>query len=102
MAAGNRPPANQGRTPLLLDSQVRMLFARARSAALVVGEDASPMIDYLSDFLGAPAILSDGKTSTENLAANFKMVPPNRFVELVKKLDELAKGARPEGGVEKI
>lgn len=87
-------PAN---TPRLLDSQVRLLFARGRNAGLIVGEDATPMLEYLGEF-GISVVISDGKTSTENCNASMKNVPPNQFTALVKKLDELAKAAKPDGG----
>ncbi len=88
------PDPKPNSTPRLLDSQVRLLFARGRNAQLIVGEDAGPMLEYLAEF-GIAVVQSDGKTSAENCNATMKNVPPNRFTELVKKLDEMAKAAKP-------
>lgn len=90
-------------TPRLLDSQIRLLFARGRNAGLIVGEDASPMMEFLTEF-GIAVVSSDGKTSTENCNATMKNIPPNQFTTVVKKLDELAKAAKPadSGDAEKI
>lgn len=106
-SSGSGTPAaaapKPAQTPRLLDSQVRLLFARGRNCGLIVGEDASPMLEYLAEF-GIASIVSDGKTSTENCTATFKTVPPNRFTELVKKMDELAKASKPaeSGETERI
>ena len=97
------PDPKPAQTPRLLDSQIRLLFARGRNAGLIVGEDATPMIEYLGEF-GIAVVTSDGKTSAENCNATMKNVPPNQFTTLVKKLDELAKAAKPadSGDAEKI
>lgn len=91
------PDPKPAQTPRLLDSQVRLLFARGRNAGLIVGEDATPMIEYLAEF-GIAVVSSDGKTSAENCNATMKNVPPNQFTTIVKKLDELAKAAKPADG----
>jgi Mitochondrial genome maintenance MGM101 len=92
-------PAN---TPKLLDSQIRMLFARGRSCGLVVGEDAAPMIEWLTANYGIAEVMSDGKKSTEICHAMFKMVPPVRFTALLKQLDELIKGAKSDEGAAEV
>lgn len=84
--------------PKLLDSQIRLIFARGRNAGLVVGEDASPLIEYLATNYGVPEVQSDGKKSTELCHAQLKSLPPSKVTELCKKLDELAKGQRADEG----
>lgn len=77
---GSAPAAapKPAQTPRLLDSQVRLLFARGRNCGLIVSDDATPMLEYLAEF-GIASVVSDGKTSTENCTATFKTIPPNRF-----------------------
>lgn len=94
--AATPKPAN---TPKLLDSQIRMAFARSRNAGLIVGEDAAPMMEWLTSTYGIAEVVSDGKKSTELCHAMIKMVPPAQFTAMIKKLDELAKGAKPDGEV---
>ena len=77
----------------ILPAQERMIFARMRTAGLLVGEDGVPAMEWLMNEMGIELIQDDHKTSAENLAAMIKEIPGVRVTECAKKLDGM-KGAQ--------
>lgn len=89
-AAPPTPPKAGGMK--ILPAQERMIFARMRTATLLVGDDGLPAMEWLMNEMGIELIQDDGKTSAENLAAMIKEIPGARVTECAKKLDAM-KGA---------
>lgn len=90
--AAPQPPKPATGGMKILPAQERMIFARMRTANLLVGDDGVPAMEWLMNEMGIELIQDDGKTSAENLAAMIKEIPGNRVTECAKKLDAL-KGA---------
>jgi hypothetical protein len=87
-AAAPAQPAKAPAAPKLLDSQVRMAFAQARQAGLVVGENADPLMEILETEFKVARVVSDGKKSTELCHAMLKSLPGNLFTGLLKRMKE--------------
>ena len=91
--AAPQPPKPATGGMKILPAQERMIFARMRTAQLLVGDDGVPAMEWLMNEMGIELIQDDGKTSAENLAAMIKEIPGARVTECAKKLDAL-KGAQ--------
>jgi hypothetical protein len=90
-------PAKAPTVPKLLDLQVRMAFAQARQAGLVVGENADPLMEILETEFKVARVVSDGKKSTELCHAMLKSLPGNLFTGLLKRMKEQAAQGAQDG-----